>query len=455
MKGDIKIGRFFGIDLKLHFSWWLIALLLAWVLATNFFPTFYPELSTKQHWAVAIVSALLLFVSVILHELSHSFVARKKGIHVHSITLFFFGGVADIESENMKPMDEFLMAIAGPLFSFFLAGVFALIFQNTTNSLFINAISFYLFQLNLVLGIFNMVPGYPLDGGRAFRAILHWYYKDLRKATRIASYVGKFFALFLIFSGIVQVITGAFSGIWLILIGFFLHFVAGLSYEQVIFYDVLSRWEVSKFQQKAKSSMMISGNINLKKFIQDNLANKHKLFIVKKGSSPDAIVDLTSLQSIRGADLEKFKISDIAIPLKKLGTLTPDQTAYTAFKKFLATKSHVLVVKKTLDSPKIEGLVFKEQVMNALVRRLKFGVDFPHSKLSGMNPVLTTQLAHQESLKQKKSKKGKTKNKVTKKKVTKKKLNSKKSSSKNSRIKRDTDILGLPKGLPVPKKPKK
>ena len=109
--------------------------------------------------------------------------------------------------------------------------VFALIFQHTTNSLFINTISFYLFQLNLVLGIFNMVPGYPLDGGRAFRAILHWYYKDLRKATRIASYVGKGFAFFLIFMGIAQIFTGSFGGIWLVLIGFFLHFVAGLSYE--------------------------------------------------------------------------------------------------------------------------------------------------------------------------------------------------------------------------------
>ena len=376
MKGNLRVGRFFGIDVKLHLSWWFIALLLTWVLATNFFPTFYPELSQMNHWLVAIISAILLFVSVLLHEFSHSLVARLKGIHVHSITLFFFGGVADIESESMKPLDEFLMAIAGPLFSFLLAGIFAITYQLTEANLIINAISFYLFQLNLVLGIFNLVPGYPLDGGRAFRAILHWYYKDLRKATRIASFGGKAFALLLIVLGFAQIFTGAFAGVWLILIGFFLHFIAGLSYEQVIFYDVLSKWNVSQFQVRAKASVMVKGDTLLKEFIQTHLADKHKVFIVKKGSQPSALLDLTAIQALRGENLEKISVHGAAIPLKKLGTLTPNQTAYVAFKKFLETGSRVLSVKKTMDSPTIEGLVFKEQVMNALVRRLKFGVNF-------------------------------------------------------------------------------
>ena len=379
MRGDTRLARIFGIDLKLHASWWLVAILLSWVLASQFFPQFYPELTVNQHWFVAIISTLLLFVSVLLHELSHSFVARKKGIHFHSITLFFFGGVADIESEDMKPLDEFLMAIAGPFFSFFLAGVCAIIFIRTTNFLILNAIAYYLFQLNLALGLFNLVPGYPLDGGRALRAILHHFTKNLRTATKIASTIGKSFAIFLIFVGIFQLVSKSFAGLWVIAIGIFLYFVAGLSYEQVIFYDVLKNWKVSQFQVKAQAKVMVKGDINLKQFLQDHIADKHKTFIVKKGKEAYAILDLSSVKAIRGDALDKVNINDVAIPLKQLGTLTQDQSAYTAFKKFLAGGAQVLSVKKTLESPKVDGLVFKEQLMNALVRRLKFGVDFEAS----------------------------------------------------------------------------
>ncbi len=449
MKGDVRIGRFLGIDVKLHFSWWFIALLLTWVLATNFFPVFYPELSTTSHWIIAAISAILLFVSVILHEFSHSLVARTKGIHVHSITLFFFGGVADIESESMKPMDEFLMAIAGPFFSFFLAGVFAIIFQLTETNIIINAIAFYLFQLNLILGIFNLVPGYPLDGGRALRAVLHWYYKDLRKATKIASFWGKAFAFLLIVLGFFQIFSGSFAGIWLILIGFFLHFIAGLSYEQVIFYDVLSKWKVSQFEVKAKTSIMVKDSTNLKEFIQTHLADKHKVFIVKKGKEPFALLDLTGIQALRGEDLEKLSVKDAAIPLKKLGTLTPDQSAYKAFKKFLETGSRVLSVKKTLDSSKIDSLVFKEQVMNALVRRLKFGVDFKGVKEAKVKKVARKKGRAKAIAAAKKlsSPKKKTK-KIVKKKTVKKKRTKKLNKRASAKIPVSTGP-----NLPMPQRP--
>ncbi len=433
MKGDTKIGRFFGIDIKLHLSWWFIAIFLSWILATQFFPTYYPEFSNNQNWTVAIISTILLFVSVLLHELSHSFVARIKKIQVHSITLFFFGGVADIESEDMKPLDEFLMAIAGPLFSFLLAGICALIFTNTTNYLIPNAIAYYLFQLNIAIGIFNLVPGYPLDGGRALRAILHHFTKDLRKATRIASWGGKAFAGILMFFGAMQIFNGFYTGVWLIFIGFFLHFVAGLSYEQVIFYDVLSKWKVSQFQVHAKSDIMVKAETNLLKFLQTNLSNKHKTFIVKKNKEPFAILDLPSLKVLRGEDLSKLTIGDVSIPLLKLGTLTSDQSAYVAFKKFLASGSRVLSVKKTMESKKIEGLVFKEQVMNALVRRLKFGIDFSENALGSSSSKITVPTVTRKDLQI--ATKGLSKIKIKVKKPSKKIVSSKKSKSKqNSKI---------------------
>lgn len=441
MRGDIKLGRFFGIDIKLHFSWWVIVIFLVWVLASQFFPLYYPELTTMEHWLVASICTILLFVSVLLHELSHSFVAKKKGINVHSITLFFFGGVADIESEDMKPMDEFLMAIAGPLSSFFLAGICAIIFLNTTVYLIPNAIAYYLFQLNIVLGIFNLVPGYPLDGGRALRAILHHFIGDLRKATRIASWGGKAFATVLIVLGIFQLFSGALGGLWLIFIGIFLHFVAGLSYEQVIFYDILSKWKVSEFQVKAKTNMMIKGDTNFQDFLQSNLSNKHKTFIVKKGKEAVAILDLTTIAAMRNDDLSKLKVNDIAIPLKKLGTLTPDQSAYLAFKKFLESGSRILSVKKTMESEKIDGLVFKEQVMNALVRRLKFGVNFKNQKTSNLNiKVSKKALKDAKAVLSGKQKKSKQKN--SKKKVT----------SKKRKVKKKVQNKNIT-SLPIPKLP--
>src|SRR3989344_6139528 len=174
MDRSTKIARLFGINIYLHYSWWIIFVLLAWSLATQYFPQFYPEFSPKTNWSIGILSALLLFVSVLLHELSHSLVARIYKIKVDSITLFFFGGVAGIDREDLKPRSEFFMAIAGPLFSFLLAGLFYLLYRLDGNSL-LTAVSAYLYQLNLVLGLFNLVPGFPLDGGRAFRALLYGY----------------------------------------------------------------------------------------------------------------------------------------------------------------------------------------------------------------------------------------------------------------------------------------
>lgn len=381
MRGDIKLGRLFSIDIKLHFTWWLVVIFLTWILASQFFPQFYPELTTTQNWIVAIACTLLLFVSVLLHELSHSFVAKMKGVNVRSITLFFFGGVANIESEDMKPLNEFFMAIAGPLFSFFLAAICAIIFYQTTNYLVPNAIAYYLFQLNLALGIFNLVPGYPLDGGRALRAIIHYFTHDLKKSTKIASWCGKTFATVLILLGVVQIFLGSIAGLWLILIGFFLYFVADLSYEQVVFYDTLSKWYVADLLVKPHPKEMVIGKTNLHQFLEDRAASKHKLFIIKKGKDPFAVLDLTTLPKMPISELEKITLEEIAVPLKQLGTLTPDQSAYVAFKKFLDSESRVLLVKKTMESSNVLGLVFKEQVMNALVRKLKFGVDIHKGKL--------------------------------------------------------------------------
>src|SRR3989344_3892890 len=200
MDGGLRIFRIFGIDIKIHFTWWFIFVLLAWGLREGFFPQQFPGFSAPQYWFMGIVAAVLLFVSVLLHELTHSLVAKARKIRVESITLFFFGGVASIPSEDVKPATEFWMALSGPLFSIVFAGILFLVHQLALPVL-LKAVTAYLWQINLILGIFNLVPGFPLDGGRVFRALLMFYYRDIRKATKIASKVGRFFGVFLVFLG--------------------------------------------------------------------------------------------------------------------------------------------------------------------------------------------------------------------------------------------------------------
>ena len=276
MKGSIKLFSIFGIDVQLHFSWWFVFAFLTWSLSTSFFPHYFPGFDTQWYWVMGMVSVVLLFVSVLLHELSHSLVARYHQIKVENITLFFFGGVASINDEDMKPGSEFLMAIAGPLFSLVLAGFFFLIHKFNGNP-FWTAITFYLYQLNFVLGLFNLVPGYPLDGGRAFRAVLYRYYKDLKKATRIAVLGGRFFALFLIFVGVMSMFSSSGGGLWFIFLGGFLYFIAGVSYEQVLLKDALNQIPIMGLL--TKDYVTLEPSTRFSAFLEEYLDNDQDIFL--------------------------------------------------------------------------------------------------------------------------------------------------------------------------------
>lgn len=355
--------RIFGIDIRLHFSWWFIFILLAWSLSTGYFPEYFPGLPEQLYWLMGILSALLLFGSVVLHELSHSLVAKTRHITVQSITLFFFGGVAGIEREEMKPSSEFLIAIAGPLFSFILAGLFYLLHISTAIIL-VKAMALYLYQLNLVLGIFNLVPGFPLDGGRAFRAVLYAYYHDLKKATRIASTGGKLVAGILVALGALSVFGGAVNGLWFILLGAFLYFIAGMSYEQVVVKEILSHVGVKEVM--SLDPPFISPEMTLRELIDRYSATDEETFIVK-GKLP-RIVDLARTGTISRYAQKNMKVKTIAQPLRK--PLALKDNAYTAFKRFAELQQDALPV---IDKGKICGIVQRRMVMHRLNWDLKYG----------------------------------------------------------------------------------
>ncbi len=421
MKGDIKLGRILGIDIKLHASWWFIVILLAWVLSSGFFPQFYPNNTTAFYWTAGIASALFLFVSVIIHELAHAMVAKTQNMEVESITLFFFGGVAGITDEDIKPSSEFMMAIAGPLTSFALSAIFFAIFAATSN-LFISAITFYLYQLNFILAVFNLIPGYPLDGGRAFRAVLHAYYKDLKKATLIASYVGKGFAFVLIILGIIQIISGFLGGLWLILIGFFLNFIAGVSYQQVVFKQVLSQWTIKKLISKDYKT--IQSNQKLSTFLNKNLGSRDTAFVVKAKQKVVGITEVHKIDAIKQAVTKQMTVGQVTQPLSQIKTLNQNDNAYQAFQELIKSDSTFLPVtdkkqskSRSNKAAKVTGIIRKDNIMNALVWNLKFKANFEGkaAKAKSIKSKKSTKKTNKSATKKASTKKNSSKKSVSKK----------------------------------------
>jgi len=381
MRGDLSLFKLFGVEVKVHMSWWFIFVLLSWSLASGFFPFFYPQLTSFQYFIMGLSSAFLLFFSVLLHEFSHSLVAKARNIKVESITLFFFGGVSSIEDEKIKPKDEFLMAIAGPLFSLLLAGLFYILFVNVTN-IFLNAISFYLYQLNLILAVFNLVPAFPLDGGRAFRAILYNYYGDLKKATGIAATGGKIFAWTLAVLGLLQLFSGAGGGLWLIFLGVFLHFIAGLSYEQVVFREILSKWKVKDLMDKKFTK--VDGEKRLSIFLEKNKSNLKEEYLVKKSAKDLDILGIMNLKKtppMLKAIQERMKIRQLTLPLSDITVLSDNETAYSAFKSFAKDGRTFLPVKSS-KGKKIVGILYREKLFNSLLWNSRFKLDFSKSRFS-------------------------------------------------------------------------
>jgi len=363
----MKLFKVFGIDIKLHFSWWFVFILIAWMLSGSFFPQFFPGHTLIMYWTMGITASLLLFVSVLLHELSHSLVAKTKHIGVESITLFFFGGVAGITREDMKPSSEFQMAIAGPLFSFLLAGIFFLIHKYDVH-FFITAITDYLFKLNLILAIFNMIPAFPLDGGRALRAILHAYYKDLKKATHIAATGGKFFAGFLVFLGIFSLISGAGNGLWFIFLGAFLYFIAGMSNEQVVIKDVLRDIKIKELIHKKviklKPKMLFSD------FVKKYSNTEHETFLVKDKHF-SGILDTKRIEKMPFKMQGMLKLEQVSLPFSQVKTLKADDNAYTAFRSFMEQNLEILPV---MNQGKFLGIVTRKSVLHRMVWGLKYGI---------------------------------------------------------------------------------
>jgi Zn-dependent protease len=244
LNNSIRLFRFAGIDVGVHYSWLAIFGLVTWSLAVGLYPRVLPGIPATESWVLGIIGSLLLFLSVLIHELAHSLVAKARGLDARSITLFIFGGVSNLAGEAKQPSTEFIVAIVGPIASFALAGLSALVAGNVGEPRVVVTFE-YLALVNFALGVFNLIPGFPLDGGRVFRSIVWSITGNLRRATELAANVGKLVAYGFLAWGFLRILDQDFlGGAWIAVIGWFLHGAASSSLTQVVLDTRLRRVRV-------------------------------------------------------------------------------------------------------------------------------------------------------------------------------------------------------------------
>jgi len=323
-KSAISLGRILGIPIGVDYSWFLIFALLTWSLATSYFPAEFKDWPVTQYWIVGALTAILMFGSVLLHELGHSVVALRYKIPVRSITLFIFGGVAQIGAEPPSAIAEFWIAIAGPITSFALAILFGLLQPFVGALAPILAIARYLAYINGALALFNLIPGFPLDGGRVFRAIIWGTTHSLRRATLIAANLGRFIAYLFIIFGVWQVFSGNFgNGLWIAFIGWFLESASSSQIRQRTIQDLLEGHHVADAMRRDYTTIL--PNTTLEQLINQHiLGNGQRSLVVKQDDHMAGLVTLHNVKAVPSADWLNTTAAQVMIPVIKMKSIQPE-----------------------------------------------------------------------------------------------------------------------------------
>ena len=298
MPSSVPIFRVAGIQIGAHYTLVFAVLLIAWSAAAGYFPQELPGYGAGTYWVLGVIYAVLLFASVLIHELAHSLVARSRGLRVDSITLFVFGGVSNLTREPATPGEEFAISVVGPLSSLVLAGVFwglAQLFPARSPG---GAVVFYLAYINFLLGAFNLVPGFPLDGGRIFRSIVWGATKSLRRATAIASYTGQAFGWLLIFSGVGRVLVGDFfGGIWTAFIGWFLNNAAETTRQEQTLRESLAGVTVADLMDTPP--VAVPPDLSVQDFVMDQVMRRgHRALPVVDNGRLVGIVSISDARKL-------------------------------------------------------------------------------------------------------------------------------------------------------------
>jgi Zn-dependent protease/CBS domain-containing protein len=329
----IPIGRVLGIPIDLDYSWFLIVILITWVLAVNYYPPEFKGGTSAEYWLMGAVTAVLFFASIVVHELAHSWVAIRYKIPVHRIILFIFGGVSQIAGEPPSASAEFLIAVVGPLTSFALAAVFFFLEPLLVNITPALAVAKYLALINGMLGLFNLIPGFPLDGGRVFRAIVWGVSKNFRKATLIAASIGRFFGFLFIVTGVWQALRGNVgNGLWTAFIGWFLESAAAGQVQQQMVQGLLVGHKVSEVM--GNKCTHVPGDTSIQKVVdQEVLTHGRRCFLVDRGDRVVGLLTLHNLKEIPRVSWTTTTAAQAMIPLEELSSIDANAELWTAMEK--------------------------------------------------------------------------------------------------------------------------
>lgn len=381
----VTLLRLFGFEVRLDASWIVIALLVTWSLAVSVFPVEYPELPLLHYWAMGLIGALGLFACIVFHELSHSLVARLYGIHMKGITLFIFGGMAELGEEPASAKAEFMMAIAGPLASFALAGIFFLLRPLVTAPVEAAGVVAYLAWINVALACFNLIPAFPLDGGRILRAALWRWKGDLTRATRIATLVGSGFGALLMGLGVLRMFTGDLIGaLWTFVIGMFIRSASHSSYEQLILQNTLQGEPVERFMRS--QPVAVKPELNIAELV-DNYLYRHHYRLYPVVDDDGTLLGCVSAQAVREVPRDKWawrQVRHIMQECSATNTIDPHADAMSALKLMSGTGNSRLMV---VDHGQLVGMLTLRDLLGFLRTKLQLqgGPDGP-----GRTPDLIT-----------------------------------------------------------------
>ncbi|HME42927.1 MAG TPA: site-2 protease family protein [Syntrophorhabdales bacterium] len=365
----ITLFKLLGFTVRADVSWLVLAFLVTWSLAVGVFPLYYKGLSEQAYWWMGVFGALGLFGSIVFHEMCHSLVARKYGLPIKGITLFIFGGVAEMEDEPQNPKTEFLMAAAGPASSVLLALIFHALSMVTEGAwpTVVNGVISYLGWINGTLAIFNLLPAFPLDGGRVLRSALWKYKRDLNWATRVASRVGSGFGFGMIFLGILSLLRGNFiGGVWWFVIGMFLRNASQMSYQQLVLQKSLEGVRVARFMKRDPITVSLSTSIE--ELVKNYIYHYHfKMYPVVEGTHLKGVVTIRRVKQVPPEEWAARTVGEIVEECTTDNTIGPEADATKALEQMNRMGvSRLLVV----DHGKLVGIITLKDMLTFLSLRV-------------------------------------------------------------------------------------
>lgn len=369
MNGGIRLGKIFDITITLDYSWFIIFAIITFGLSFSLFPQLIPGLGLATYVLIGAITSILFFASVLFHEMMHSLVAKRNGLEIEEIRLLIFGGVSEIQEEPPTPGVEFRMALAGPISSIFLGAAFlGLFFAGRGIGLAptITIPAFWLGYINIILGIFNLLPGFPLDGGRVLRSAVWYFTGNLRRATGIAAGFGKGLAYLMIAVGILGLLVGVFNLIWFALLGWYLLRAAEAGYQVVVFHEALEGVKVSQIMTENPET--VDPDINIEEMVgQHFMKHNWVAYPVVEDEKPVGMITIKSIQNLPRSEWKDRLVRDVMRPLSPNITTDPDIEIFNVLPKLsIKAEGRMLVIK----GESLVGILTETDVNRALVRIL-------------------------------------------------------------------------------------